>query len=190
LGRVIIVSGTPGTGKTALASALAKVIGADYVNLTQYVSRHKLYSGIDGQRGTKIIDMVRTRTRLKTELGAMSALVLDTHIPDEIVPKAMVKRVLVLRCHPRVLEDRLRAKKWRADKIRENVLAEIVDSCLNDAVKHYGWRKVIQFDTSSVNMQGCIALAKRSIMGRPVKRIKIDWLTELEKEGLLDRYLK
>ena len=190
LGRVIIVTGTPGTGKTTLASVLAKVIGADNINLTQYVSRHKLYSGIDGQRGTKIIDMAKTRTRLKKELGAMSALVLDTHIPDEIVAKAMVRRVFVLRCHPRILEDRLRAKKWRADKVRENVLAEIVDSCLNDAVKHYGWRKVIQFDTSRVNIQNCIVLAKRSLLGRPVRRIKIDWLAELEKEGLLDRYLK
>jgi adenylate kinase len=191
LGRVIIVTGTPGTGKTTFAKALAKAIGAEYVNLTLYVTKHKMYSGIDRERRTRVIDLTRIRSSLKEELRAVHSLsVVDTHIPDGIVPKRMVRQVFVLRCHPWILERRLRAKKWKNNKIRENVLAEMIDSCLVSAVAEYGWRKVSQLDTSHENMQSCIALAKRSMLGKPTRRIKIDWLAKLDKEGLLDRYLR
>ena len=96
----------------------------------------------------------------------------------------------MLRCHPRILEDRLRNKRWKASKIRENVLAEVVDSCLSAGIKYFGWRKVVQIDTSRRNIRGCVASAKTSILGKPTKRIRIDWISKLEKEGLLDRYLQ
>jgi adenylate kinase len=191
LGEVIVVTGTPGTGKTAFSRALAKSIGAGYVNLTQYVSKHKLYSAIDRKRRTKIVNVVRTRTSLgKALAGERGAFVVDSHIPEGIIPKVMVRRVFVLRCHPKVLEARLKAKKWNPNKIRENVLAEIVDSCLTSAVRYYGWRKVIQLDTSSRSMRGCVASAQTSMRRRLTRRARFDWLTKLEKQGLLDRYLK
>lgn len=191
LAKVIIVTGTPGTGKTTFAKELTRAIGADYVNVTKYVSEHKLYSGIDRQRRTKIIDVERTRRGLQEELKATRGLVVvDTHVPDGIVPKEIVKLVFVLRCDPRILENRLRAKKWKTRKIRENLLAEIIDSCFIVTVKHYGWRKVVQLDTSRAKLRQTIALAKRSIKGKPSRELKIDWLTKLEKNGLLDRYLR
>jgi adenylate kinase len=188
---VIIVTGTPGTGKTTFAKALAKTIGANYVNITRYVSKHSLYRGVDRERRTRIIDVSKTRASLKRELGTMHGLsVVDTHIPEEIIPREMVKQVFVLRCHPRILEGRLRRRRWKANKIRENVLAEVVDSCLSAGVKYFGWRRVIQIDTSRRNTQDCVASAKMSILGEPTKRIKIDWISKLEREGLLDCYLK
>ena len=188
---VIVVTGTPGTGKTTFARELAKTIGANYVNVTQHVSKRKLFSGIDRERRTMIVNLPKARASLKRELGTMRVLnVVDTHIPEEILPRELVKKVFVLRCHPRILESRLRGKRWKASKIRENALAEIIDSCLSEAVKHFGWRKVIQIDTSCRKVRSCVASAKRSISGEPAKEIKIDWISKLEQEGLLDRYLK
>ena len=191
MGKVIIVTGTPGTGKTTFARALAKATGTDYVNVTQYVSKHKLYLGVDRERRTKIMDLEKTSASLRRELRTLRApVVLDTHVPEGIIPREMVKQVFVLRCHPRILEGRLRAKKWPSSKISENLLAEIVDSCLAAAVKQCGWRKVIQIDTSLISMRGCAALAKKTIQGKLPRGIKIDWISKLENEGLLDRYLK
>ena len=191
LTKVIIVTGTPGTGKTTFAKELTKAMGADYVNVTRYVSEHKLYSGIDRQRRTKIIDVERTRRSLEKELKARGGLVVvDTHVPEGIVPKEIVKLAFVLRCDPTILENRLRAKKWKASKMRENLLAEIIDSCLIVAVKYYGWKKVVQLDTSHTELRQSVALAKRSIQRKPSKELKIDWLAKLEKKDLLDRYLR
>jgi len=188
---IIIVTGTPGTGKTTFAKALAKTIGANYVNVTRHVLKHKLYRGVDPERRTRIMDVPKTRASLKQELGTTHVLsVVDTHIPEEIISRGSVKQVFVLRCDPRILESRLRRKGWKASKIRENVLAEIVDSCLSAGVKNFGWQKVIQIDTSHRTPLGCVASAKRSILGKPTKMIKIDWISKLEREGMLDRYLK
>jgi adenylate kinase len=187
----MIVTGTPGTGKTALSRALARALGARYINLTQFVSKRRLYSEIDRERRTKVMDVTRTGSSLRRELRAMSGpVVVDTHTPEGILPREMVRQVFVLRCHPKVLEARLRAKKWKANKIRENVLAEILDSCLTAAVKQYGWRKVIQLDTSRESVQQSLGMVRRSVLGKPGRRINVNWLARLEKEGLLDRYLR
>jgi len=190
LSNVVIVTGTPGTGKTTISKTLAKAIGARYINLTQFVSSRRLYSAIDRERRTKIVDAARTRSSLTKELRIISGpVVIDTHAPEGVIPEQMVRRVFVLRCHPKVLEARLRAKKWAVNKIRENVLAEVVDSCLTAAVKQYGWRKVMQLDTSRGNVRRAVGILKSSVLEKPSRRITIDWLARLEKEGLLDRYL-
>ena len=190
MGKVIVVTGTPGTGKTTLAIELAKDIGANYLNVTEYVSKHVLQSRTDPERRTKVVDVAKTRASLKREFKTVrGSSVVDTHIPDAIIPKEIVRRVFVLRCHPMILEGRLRRKKWRANKIRENVLAEIVDSCLSAAVKYYGWRKVVQIETSRRSVRSCVGLAKRRLQPKPIRRIEIDWISKLDKEGLLDRYI-
>jgi len=186
-----VVTGTPGTGKTTFSKALAKSIGAGYLNLTQYVSQNKLYARIDPTRHTKVVNVARTRNSLRKALaGKRGSLVVDSHIPEGIVPRQLVRRVFVLRCHPKVLESRLRAKNWKPNKIRENVLSEILDSCLTSAVRYYGWRKVVQLNTSSGSMRRFIASAQRSLRGKLKRRARFDWLKELDKQGLLDRYLR
>ena len=190
MSNVVIVTGTPGTGKTTISKTLAKAIGARYINLTQFVSSRRLYSAIDRERRTKIVDAARTRSSLTKELRIISGpVVIDTHAPEGVIPEQMVLRVFVLRCHPKVLEARLRAKKWAVNKIRENVLAEVVDSCLTAAVKQYGWRRVMQLDTSRGSVRRAVGILKSSVLEKPSRRITIDWLARLEKEGLLDRYL-
>ena len=137
------------------------------------------------------MDVTKTRASLgKTLAAARVVFVVDSHIPEGIVPKDIVRRVLVLRCHPRILQARLGAKKWNPDKIRENVLAEIVDSCLTAAVRYYGSRIVIQLDTSTGSTRGRVAYARSYLRKRLARRARFDWLTILEKEGELDHYLK
>ena len=189
---MIVVTGTPGTGKTTLAKSLARATDAKYVSITQYVADRKLHRALDRQRHTKIIDQAKTRRSLKRALADMRApVVVDSHLSEGIVPAQMVRLAIVLRCHPRILEARLRSKKWASRKIRENVLAEILDSCLTTAVAYYGARKVLQIDTSHKNLRHCMDLARSALSRKGSRRgIKVDWLARLEKEHVLDRYLR
>lgn len=189
--RAIIVTGIPGTGKTTFSKRFAKEVGASYVSLAQFVSNYKLFTGFDRKRESRIVNLAQARESLTSLLSHTPGLtIVDTHIPEGIVTKEIAKLVFVLRCHPRILEKRLKAKNWKAKKIRENVLAEMLDACLTPAVKYYGWRRVIQLDTSHASVGKCVATAKRILRHPTKRRVKIDWITTLDKEDSLDSYLE
>ena len=189
--RVIVVTGTPGTGKTTLAKNLAKEIDAGYVALTQFISERKLYTGFDWERGSRVVNLARASASLhRFLLESRRATVVDTHIPEGIVPKELVKLVFVLRCHPRILEKRLAKKKWKQSKIRENVLAEMLDVCLINAVKWFRRSRVIQLDTSHIRASKCVATAKQNLLAPPRRRFRIDWIATLNKEHSLAKYLE
>jgi len=187
----IMVTGTPGTGKTTFAKKLAKEIGADYVALTQFVSERKLYTGFDWERESRVVNLARVHASLnRLLLQTRRPTIVDTHMPEGIIPKDLVKLIFVLRCHPRILEERLSKKKWKQSKIRENVLAEMLDVCLINAVRWFGLSRVVQVDTSHITVNKCLATAKRILIQPARRRVKIDWIATLDKEHSLARYLE
>jgi adenylate kinase len=186
---MIIITGTPGTGKTTISKALAKEIHADYLSLTRFVIDKGLYSGIDRERKTRIVDIERTRKSLRNLIPKGTMIIVDTHVADSI-PRERTRKVIVLRCHPRVLESRLRKKGWSRNKVRENVLAEILDACYMIAVSYYGAKKVYQLDTSSRRLEKCVALAKKNLLQQASARVTINWIATLKRERGLGRYLE
>lgn len=189
--QAIIVTGTPGTGKTTFGKKLAKEIGAEYVALTQFVSERKLYTGFDRERRSRVVNLARVHASMSRLLLQTRRLtIVDTHIPEGIIPKDLVKLVFVLRCHPKILERRLSKKKWKQSKIRENVLAEMLDVCLINAVKGFGLSRVVQLDTSHISVNKCVTTAKRFLIQPARSKVKIDWIATLDKEHSLSRYLE
>jgi adenylate kinase len=187
---VIVVTGTPGTGKTTFSKRLASKMGADHIELTRFVSERRLYTGFDRRRNSRVINLVRLQSSMgRLIAGASGPIIIDTHIPEAIRAKAPVKAVFVLRCHPRILNKRLRYKKWRQSKIRENVLAEILDVCLINAVEWFGRSRVAQLDTSRTRVDRCVASAKRMLSHPSRSTVKIDWITTLGREHSLATYL-
>jgi adenylate kinase len=192
MAKAIIVTGTPGVGKTAFSRKLAREIGAYYLSFNEYISDKHLYRRFDRKRGTKVVDVQRARRSLRSYLKkAHGLVVIDTNIPDVVDMKQTVKRVFVLRCHPLLLEKRLRRKGWRDTKVHENALAELLDSCTTDSLQYYGQQKVTQIDTSHTDLQQSIFKAKKVLTSKLQKRRPVmDWLRTLDKEGSLDQFLR
>ena len=187
--NMIILTGTPGTGKTTISKALAKEIHADYLSLTRFVTTKGLYSAIDRERKTRIVDIDRTRKSLRSLIAKGTMIIVDTHVADSI-PRERTRKVIVLRCHPRVLESRLRKKGWSRNKVRENVLAEILDACYMIAVSYYGAKKVYQLDTSNRRLEKCVALAKKNLLQQGSASVTINWIATIKREHGLRRYLE
>lgn len=136
------------------------------------------------------MNIARARSKVISMVSTRGLTIADTHLPEGIVPKGMTRRVLVLRCHPRTLKRRLIARGWKASKVRENVLAELLDVCLIRSVEHYGKRRVVQLDTSTTSLTQSVSRAKQAIThSSETTGREIDWIRTLEEEGKLNSYL-
>ena len=117
----------------------------------------------------------------------MAFSILDTHIPD-VAPEELVRKVVVLRSNPMDLERRLRKKGWSKAKCKENVLAEILDSCYIIATQYYSARKVLQLNTSRTSVSKTVNQCKRLLTFGAHRSDRIDWLATLDRRAL-EKYL-
>jgi len=189
---VILISGTPGTGKSTISTYLSKVLSAKYIDVGKFAIMEKLYSSYDEDRQSFIVDIERLQKRLKEIIEEEgNDIILDTHIVD-VVPSNYVDFVIILRTDPRILEKRLQKKGYPKKKVKENVQAEILGTCTYHAVNYYGKDRVYELDTSLINVDTIIRQILEIINGKGTKyRVgRIDWLEILEKANLLRKYFE
>jgi adenylate kinase len=188
--RLIVVTGTPGVGKTRFSRLLAKKLGAVHIDLGLLATREKLTIGFDKARQTRIVDTEKMARALKEALRySPTNVVLDGHFATDVVPSKLLDTAFVLRCHPEKLRRRLRRRKVSERKVSENVQAEILDVCLWDAVKSYGLERVCEIDVSRKKTVAAVNQALKVLGNRLRRRVGIvDWLALMERKGLLGKY--
>ena len=188
--RLIVVTGTPGVGKTRFSRVLAKKLGAVHIDLGLLATRERFIVGFDRLRQTYIVDTKKMARALKEILHYLSgSVVLDGHFAANMVPLELLDIVFVLRCHPEKLKRRLRLRKIPERKIVENVQAEILDVCLWDAVNNCGLERVCEIDVSTMKTAAAVAQAMRVLENRAKRRVgMVDWLGLMERHGLLGKY--
>ena len=168
----IVLTGTPGTGKSSLAPALARLAGGPAVDLNAFASSRRLFKSEKGAFGEKIADLKRLKKALAGHLKNEENFVVEGHLACEF--RIPADAVVVLRCDPRVLKKRLERRKYPAGKVRENVLAELLDYCLIRAEENRGKTAVIQAD--STKRISSDALFKKI---RSKKGDRVDWSKQL-----------
>jgi len=191
-GRIIIVTGAPGVGKTSISAVLASKLNATHIDVSELVVKENLVVGKDEARETMIADMGRVAERVE-EIVAHSErdVVLDGHYAVNVVPKANVRRVFVLRRDPEELKPLMEARGWGGLKLWENLACEILDVCLSDAVEACGAEKVCEVDITRKSVQDVVAEMVEVLENKRKCSVGIvDWLSYLEMQGRLDEFLK
>ncbi|TQQ80014.1 adenylate kinase [Halonotius terrestris] len=142
----LAVTGTPGTGKTTATEHLADdADGTDgdadaaVIHLNDEIREHDLYSERDADRDSLVTDLDAAREHLGAWTG-----ILESHLAHHFD----ADRVVVLRCEPSVLEQRLRDRGDSAEKARENAESEALDVVLSEAVEQHGPETVYEIDTT------------------------------------------
>jgi len=186
-GNVIIVSGTPGVGKTAVALELSRILKAKYINLTEYVIANKLYTHYDRDTDSFVIDEDALRTSLRELIDDGGGLfIIDSHY-GEIVEEKYVKKVVVLRLDPRHLYIRLRSRGWLGRKLIDNVESELLSICTANALREYGSSKVCEVDVTNKTLSDVVTEVLDILDGRRECRVYVDWL---RYDDIVDEVLK
>lgn len=190
--KVILVTGTPGVGKTSVAHKLASKLDAVYVGVTELVKKQKLITGIDENRQTLIADTEKVSKQLQKILAkAEGSIIIEGHYVVDVVPKKDVNTVFVLRRDPRELKSALENRGYEEKKLWENLAAEILDVCLWDALSACGVDKVCEIDVSGKTVEAVVEEIMMVLEKRKECRHGIvDWLGKLENEGQLKEFLK
>lgn len=158
--KLIIITGTPGTGKSTLAKLLVKQLDYERLDLHQYYkqlstiyNRKKQCYDLDEE---KVLTLVKKQLKTTQREG----IIIDSHIAHHL-PKSLVTLCIVLTCsNLKELEKRLKKRKYSKQKIRENLDAEIFQICLTESQekKH----KIVAVDTSKkMNIPAIIKIIRK-----------------------------
>ena len=69
--RTIIITGTPGSGKTLLSVKLAKKLNFLYINVNKIIKKYKISEGYDKKRKTKVVDVKKLNKALIKEVSTI-----------------------------------------------------------------------------------------------------------------------
>lgn len=165
--KLIIICGTPGTGKTEVAKRLKKYT-FDVIHLSDLVIREKLYLKYDAKRETYVIDpdkLVKKIIEIKN--NATKKLIVEG-VGAEIIPRELVDICFVLICEPKELGRRLREKGYSLDKVEENLEAERLNLIWGDALDNYGPSKVVVIDTTNLTINDVVQRILSEIRNRNI----------------------
>ena len=161
---MIVVTGTPGTGKTAIARLVAAELGLPFISVNTLIKSKRLHFGMDN--GSLVVDMRALARELRGFNGVVEGHVLcDLKLPAD--------RVVVLRASPRSIARRLKPRNYSRQKLQDNIDSEALDYCLIRSIGNYGRRKVVQVNTTG---RMPVESARRAIRAISTMRSdRVDW---------------
>ena len=167
----IALTGTPGTGKTTLS----KKLNYNIVSINQ--SYPEISDG-KNENGDWLINLDKLLDNI--EVAKYNNTVFEGHVSHFL---ENLDLVIVLRCHPSKLQERLEERNYNQEKIRENIEAEALNIISEEAMDSYGEEKVFELDTSSSDLDESVNLLNDIINGNIKSNKRIDY-----SETIMDWY--
>lgn len=156
----ILITGTPGTGKTSLSAALASATGMRHVEVSALVKEKSLHEGKDKNFDSYIVDEDKLCDELEDLLKGGNSIV-DFHSCD-FFPERWFDLVVVLRTDNSTLYPRLESR-WFAHKlevnanrgysqkkITENIECEIMQVLLDEARDSYKQEIILELPSNNI----------------------------------------
>lgn len=140
----IIITGTPGVGKTVHCTSLAQRTGLHHLDINDVVKKHNIgeSSNDPDDPHTKIVDEDRLLDCIENDLED-GGQIIDWHACD-LFPPRLIDLVCVVRCDNKLLYDRLKERGYGEKKLQENMDCEIMEVLLQEARESYDEGMIVE----------------------------------------------
>ncbi|KAL9043112.1 MAG: hypothetical protein Q9180_000098 [Flavoplaca navasiana] len=143
----IIITGTPGVGKTTLCESLASTTHLVHLAINRVAKDRECYDGWHDALNSWIVDEDKILDAIEEEVK-LGGYLIDWHACD-LFPESWIDLVIVLRSDSTVLYDRLKARNYSEQKLQENMDAEIMEVLLDEAREAFHKDLIIELQSSS-----------------------------------------
>ncbi len=157
------IAGVPGTGKTTVANILSERLGIPVIHQSDFFKGD--------------VSLKAVRTKFWWVVKKYEDVIIEGHLLCDI--KIPLDLLVILRTNPEILLARLEERGYEKKKVDENVLAEALDYCLQNAEDRY--ENIIQIDTSSRRPEDVADIIERCINGEECIFEEVDWVPVLER---------
>jgi len=170
------VTGTPGAGKTSVSSEL-RSRGYNVIDGKEFIKVNGLMGELDAARDTHEVDLDDLNDALEQFRQSDDLYILDSHLSHFMDSSG----IIVLRCDPDILADRLRARGYGEPKVCENVQSEVLDVILCEATESD--IPVYEVDCSSGTVRQSADSIEKILNGNTSDYLpgKTDWSQEMDK---------
>ncbi|XP_020250840.1 adenylate kinase isoenzyme 6 homolog [Asparagus officinalis] len=143
----LLVTGTPGTGKTTTCSLLADATELRHINVGDLVRTKGLHDGWDEEFECHVINEDLVCDELE-DIMVGGGIIVDYHGCD-FFPECWFDLVVVLQTDNSILHDRLTSRGYMGPKLTSNIECEIFEVLLEEAEESYpeGIVMALQSDT-------------------------------------------
>jgi len=194
--KILVISGTPGTGKTTVSNNIANYLKVKVISLNELAISENLIIDYDTKRETSIINrrklipfLIKLIEKYRKE--NFEFLIIESHFSD-IVPERYIDWVIILRCNPDELFIRLKKRGYKIEKIRENVQSEILGNCVNFFINKQLDTPILEIDTTKINIESITKTIMDVILKeKDLEKYyagKVDWLEKLFQENRLQEF--
>ncbi|MDN7025575.1 adenylate kinase [Methanoculleus sp. FWC-SCC1] len=161
---MIGITGTPGTGKTSVARELERR-GHIVVWIKDTIRDYVLAE--DRDRDTLVVDVERWAEEFPP---------IDGIVEGHLAHFLPCDRIVVLRCRPDVLQQRLLPRGYAPEKIAENTEAEALDVVLVETLEERPEDTILELDTTEQTAPECADRIEQFMRGKlPSSYGHIDW---------------
>jgi adenylate kinase len=152
----LIVTGTPGVGKTSLAMLLVEHLNEHinndnkykYVDIGKLIKEKNLYTDWNKEYDVPEFDEDKILEEIAPLLSE-GGCVVDFH-SAYFFDERDFKVVVLLRCDNTILYDRLKARNYDEKKIKENIECEIMEVTSEDVRENFPADKIIELPNHEI----------------------------------------
>ncbi|EPR79583.1 putative nucleotide kinase [Spraguea lophii 42_110] len=133
----ILISGTPGVGKTTLCKKLSSELNLKHIDISNFIKEEKIYEEYDDELDTYVFDENKVKKILDEKYKNTNIFcIFDTHTP-ELCSNIKNICVFVIKEDTKILRERYEDRKYSEKKIMENITCEIMDVVEDEAREYF-----------------------------------------------------